>query len=53
MNGNDLIDLRDDCGNDYEWWYENVGQYQDEQKKAAERDDANALLRMIAGDDDK
>lgn len=55
MNGNDLIDMRDDrdCGNDYEWWWETVGRFQDEEKKAAERDEANAMLRIIAGEDEK
>lgn len=53
MNGNDMIDMRDDCGADYEWWYQTVGQYQDEQKHAAERDDVNTMLRIIAGEDEK
>lgn len=55
MNGNDMIDARDDrdCDNGYAWWWESVGQYQDDQKHAQERDDANALLRIIAGEDEK
>lgn len=52
MNGNDMIDHRDDNVSDYQWWYQTTGQYQDEQKHAQEFDDANALLRMIAGDDE-
>jgi hypothetical protein len=55
MNGNDLIDMRDDrdCDNGYAWWYESVGQYEDEQKHAHERADAEAMLRIIAGEDEK
>lgn len=46
------FDTPDDCGNDYEYWWKTVGQFQEDEAREAERDEANAMLQLIMGEDE-
>lgn len=48
MSDLDMPDSPDDCGNDYEWWWETVGRFQQEE---AEMEEVNAMLQFIEGDE--
>jgi len=51
MSDLDIPDTPDDCGNDYEYWWKTVGQFQEDEAREAERDEANAMLKLIFGED--
>ena len=48
MSDLDAPDSPDDCGNDYEWWWQTVGRFQREEAK---REEVNAMLEFIMGED--
>lgn len=47
MSDLDAPDSPDDCGNDYEWWWQTVGRHQQEE---AEMEEVNAMLQFIEGE---
>jgi len=47
MSDIDAPDSPDDCGNDFDWWWQTVGRHQQEE---AEMEEVNAMLQFIEGE---
>ena len=49
MSDIEAPDSPDDCGNDFDWWWQTVGRHQQEE---AELEEVNAMLQFIEGEEE-